>query len=139
MEEKYGLKDYFSDVETKKEHNGYWCSVWEALTIVILGSFCGLKNVNQIHQWASNGRVSEFLLKDFEIEDIPCYYWLTCLLKIIKPKSLNRCFMRWTQSFLPDGMKGFTLSFDGKTIRSTGKMARSCLKKGKDCAISTKW
>jgi predicted transposase YbfD/YdcC len=32
--------------------------------------------------------------------------------------------MNWTQSFLPDGVKGFTLSFDGKTIRSTGKMSR---------------
>jgi len=124
MEIKYELIDYFSDVETTREHNGYFCSVWEALTIVILGSFCGLKNVNQIHQWASNARVSEFLANYFEIISVPCYYWLTCLIKIIKPKSLNQCFMRWTQSFLPDGMKGFTLSFDGKTIRSTGKMAK---------------
>ena len=124
MEINYGFKNHFLDVETTIEHNGYFCSVWEALTIVILGSFCGLKNVNQIHQWASNVRVSEFLANYFEIISIPCYYWLTCLLKIIKPKSLNQCFMRWTQSFLPDGMKGFTLSFDGKTIRSTGKMAK---------------
>ena len=124
MEMKYGLKEYFSDVETKREHNGYWCNVWEALTIVILGSFCGLRSVNQIHQWAVNVRVSEFLAKHFEIKEIPCYYWLICLLKIIKPKSLNQCFMKWTQSFLPNGMKGFTLSFDGKTIRSTGKMAK---------------
>jgi predicted transposase YbfD/YdcC len=124
METNYGLKDYFSDVETTKEHNGYWCSIGEVLTIVILGSFCGLRNPSQIHQWASNARVSEFLAKHFEIEKVPCYYWMLCLLKIIKPKSLNQCFMKWTQSFLPDGMKGFTLSFDGKTIRSTGKMAR---------------
>jgi len=119
-----GLKDYFSDVKATKEHNGYFCSVWEALSIVILGTFCGLKNVNQIHQWATNARVSEFLSKHFEIKVVPCYYWLICLLKMIKPKSLNRCFMRWTQSFIPDGMKELTLSFDGKTIRSTGKMAK---------------
>jgi len=30
--------------------------------------------------------------------------------------------MNWTQTFLPEGTKGLTLSFDGKTIRSTGKM-----------------
>jgi len=119
-----GISEYFTDVKTTKEHNGYFCSVEEALTIVILGSLCGLKNVNQIHQWATNARVSEFLSRRFEIMDIPCYYWLTCLLKIIKPKSLNDCFMKWTQSFLPDGMKGLTLSFDGKTIRSTGKMSK---------------
>jgi len=122
MEIKYGFKEHFSDVETTREHNGYFCSVQEALTIVILGSLCGLRNVKQIHQWASNARVSEFLADHFEIINIPCYYWLMCLLKIIEPKSLNRCFVKWTQSFLPDGTKGFTLSFDGKTIRSTGKM-----------------
>jgi len=62
------------------------------------------------------------LTKHFGIEKIPCYYWLLCLLKMIKPKSLNDCFINWTQSFLPDGVKGLTLSFDGKAIRSTGKM-----------------
>jgi predicted transposase YbfD/YdcC len=124
MDIKNGLRDYFSDVETTKEHNGYWCSVWEALSIVILGSFCGLRDVKYIHQWATSDSVSAFLAEHFEVTRIPCYYWLTCLLKIIKPKSLNRCFMRWTQSFLPDGVKGFTLSFDGKTIRSTGKMGK---------------
>jgi predicted transposase YbfD/YdcC len=30
--------------------------------------------------------------------------------------------MRWAQSLLPAGMKAMTVSFDGKTIRSTGKM-----------------
>ena len=124
MEKRNGLREYFTDAETTKEHNGYFCSVWEALTIVIMGSFCGLKNVSQIHQWASNERVREFLAKRFEITSIPCYYWLTCLLKIIKPKSLNKCFMKWAQSFLPEGMRGLTLSFDGKTIRSTGKMTK---------------
>jgi len=47
---------------------------------------------------------------------------MLCLLKLIKPKSLNRCFIHWVQSFLPDGKEGLTISFDGKTIRSTGKM-----------------
>ena len=124
MEIKYGFNDYFSDVETTKEHNGYFCSVQEALTIVVLGSICGLRNVKQIHQWASNARISEFLANYFEIKNVPCYYWLTCLLKIIKPKSLNKCFIRWAQAFLPGGMKGFTLSLDGKTVRSTGKMTK---------------
>ena len=31
MEIKYGFKDYFSDVETIREHNGYFCSVQESL------------------------------------------------------------------------------------------------------------
>lgn len=96
----------------------------EALTIVILGSICGLRNVNQIHQWATSERVAGFLAKHFCIQNIPCYYWLLCLLKMAKPESLNACFIKWVQSFLPDGVKNLTLSFDGKTIRSTGKMNR---------------
>ena len=118
------ITDYFKDVETEKEYSGYFCSVGEALTIVILGSLCGLRNVNQIHQWASNERIAGFLMEYFEIKDIPCYYWLLCLLKLVKPESLNQCFIKWVQSFLPDKVKDLTLSFDGKTIRSTGKMAK---------------
>jgi predicted transposase YbfD/YdcC len=62
------------------------------------------------------------LSKHFGITAIPCYYWLLCLLKLIKPDSLNRCFIRWAQTFIPKGEAGVTISFDGKTVRSTGKM-----------------
>ena len=48
------LIEFFEELETTKEYDGYFCSVVEAMTIVILGSICGLKNVSQIHQWASN-------------------------------------------------------------------------------------
>jgi predicted transposase YbfD/YdcC len=120
--EKISIWEYFSEVETTSDHNGYFCSVGEALTIVILGSLCGLRNTNQIHQWASSHRVSEFLSKYFLIKVIPCYYWLLCLLKLIKPESLNQCFIKWAQRFMPDKVRELTISFDGKTIRSTGRM-----------------
>ena len=116
------ITEYFADVETTSEHKGYFCSVGEALTIVILGSVCGLRNVSQIHQWADSQRVGDFLREHFDISDVPCYYWLLCLLKLIKPKSLNQCLISWVQSFLPEKREGVTISFDGKTIRSTGKM-----------------
>jgi predicted transposase YbfD/YdcC len=116
------IKDYFCDVETTEEHGGYFYSVGEILTIVILGSLCGLRNVSQIHQWATNDRVRAFLFDHFEISAIPCYYWMLCLLKLIKPTSMNQCFINWVQSFLPDKKESMTISFDGKTIRSTGKM-----------------
>lgn len=124
MERTYGIKEYFTSVETTEEHNGYRFSVWEALTIVILGSFCGLRNPSQIHQCATNSRIKDFLTKQFGIEKIPCYYWLLCLLKLIKPSSLNQCFINWVQSLIPETLEGLTLSFDGKTIRSTGKMEK---------------
>jgi predicted transposase YbfD/YdcC len=120
--EKVKLKEYFTEVETIKEHNGYFYSVGEALTVVILGTLSGLKNVSQINQWSENEKVRCFLARNFGIERIPCYYWMLCLLKLIEPKSLNRCLIKWAQSLMPGGMEAKTISFDGKTICSTGKM-----------------
>lgn len=57
--EKYIITRYFENVETE--------------TIIILGSICGLKNVSQIHQWASSDRVCEFLKEKFGIENVLCY------------------------------------------------------------------
>ena len=55
------ITEYFADAETIKEHNGYFCSVREALTALIPGSLCGLRNASQISQWAANERVKGFL------------------------------------------------------------------------------
>jgi predicted transposase YbfD/YdcC len=118
------IHDYFSEIETVKDHNGYFCSVGEALAVVIIGTLCGLRNVSQINQWSENEKVRNFLARHFGIERIPCYYWMLCLLKLIEPKSLNQCLMKWAQSLLPAGMTAKTISFDGKTIRSTGKMEK---------------
>ena len=116
------MTKHFAEIETTKEHSGYFCSVWEALTVVILGSLCGLRNVSQISQWSQEEHIRVFLAKHFGIERVPCYYWLLCLLKIIEPKSLNKCMASRVQSLLPDGVKGYTIAFDGKSICSTGKM-----------------
>lgn len=124
MENIKKIKDHFSGVETTEEHNGYSYSVGEALSIVILGSFCGLHNPSQVHQWASNERVKVFLSEYFGIRKVPCYYWLLCLLKLINPESLNQCFIKWVQSLSPDTLADFTISFDGKTVCSTGKMEK---------------
>lgn len=117
-----GVTEYFDDVELIKEYDGYYYSVSETITIVILGSICGLKNAKQIHQWAENDRTREFLKENFSIERIPSYYWLLCLLKLIKPDSLNRSFMNWAYSFMPKNAEKLTIALDGKTIRSTVQM-----------------
>ena len=35
MEKIIKITEYFADIETTEEHNGYFCSVGEALTLVI--------------------------------------------------------------------------------------------------------
>lgn len=118
-----GITEYFKEVEITKEYDGYYYSISQAITIVILGSICGLKNISQIHQWAENERVRGFLKEKFEIYRVPCYYWLLCLMKLIKPESLNRCFVNWVYSFMPEKADELTISLDGKTVCSTAKMS----------------
>lgn len=57
---------------------------------------------------------------------MPCYYWLLCLLKLIKPESLNHCFANWVYTFVPENAENLTISLDGKTICST--TGRDCYK-----------
>lgn len=35
------LTDFFEEVETTEGYNGYFCSIAEAISIVVLGSLCG--------------------------------------------------------------------------------------------------
>lgn len=116
------LTDFFEKVETTEEYNGYFCSIAEAISIVVLGSLCGLKNVSQIYQWAESERVREFLKEKFDINHIPCYYWLLVLLKMIKTDILNQCLMKWAGQFMQEDRSGTTISLGGKTIRSTTGM-----------------
>ena len=46
------ITEYFEEVETIKEYDGYYYKISDMVTIVILGSICGLENPQQIHQWA---------------------------------------------------------------------------------------
>ena len=54
------LLEHMEEVESEQEYDGYYYSLGEALTIVVLGNLCGLKNVSQIHQWAESEKHSIF-------------------------------------------------------------------------------
>jgi predicted transposase YbfD/YdcC len=62
------------------------------------------------------------LYEYFGVLKVPCYSWILGLLKIIKPESLNKCFIKWVDSLLPRSLEGLTISFDGKSICQTSKM-----------------
>ena len=132
------LIDSLDELETKREYDGYFCSVKNAVIILILGSLCDLKNIKRIHEWASAAHVQEYLKKEFNIQRVPCYWWLLSLLSLITPESLNKCMMRWVSEIAPRVFEriqkeekekkestmntSLTLSVDGKEIRSTEKM-----------------
>ena len=120
--EKLNMVGHFNAVKTTEEYSGYNHSVGRTLTIAILGTLCGLTDLSKIHQWAKSRHVQTFLEHNFAIFTIPSYSWLCALMSIISPTSLNELFTNWTMTLLPDFLDGLTISFDGKTIRSTGKM-----------------
>ena len=120
--EKLQIVEYFGKVKTTQEYNGYIHSVGRTLTIVILGSLCKLRDLSEIHQWASEERTKEFLIEHFAIATIPTYQWLVRLMGIISPTSLNEVFINWTETLLPKFLNDLTIAFDGKTVCSTGNM-----------------
>lgn len=98
-----GGRDYvselFEEVETVEDHNEYFCSIAEVVSIVVLGSTGGLKNVNQIYKWAECEHVSGFLKEKFGINRIPCCYWLLVLLIMVKTDTLNQYLRKWALSW----------------------------------------
>lgn len=133
------LLEALDELETTVEYDGYFCSIQDAVAIVVLGSLCELKSVMKIHAWANSDSVKVFLKTHFGIEHIPCYGWLLELLALITPESLNKCMMHFVYSLLPDigaqieqekqekaaqKKPAMTIAVDGKTVRSTVKMER---------------
>jgi hypothetical protein len=91
-EKKLRIQEYFEGIELTEEYEPYFCSVEAAITIVIVGTFCGFRNLKQIREWASHEKIKAMLLEEFGVKYVPCYYRLTHLLKIVDPKSMNECF-----------------------------------------------
>ena len=133
------LEDALEVLETEREYDGYFCSIKDAVIIVILGSLCDLQSVKKIHAWATTEHVRTFLAETFGIKRLPCYWWLLNLLVLVTPESLNQCMKQWVACVVPNlaakleqeeeeqskqKKKPLTIAIDGKEIRSTGKMKK---------------
>lgn len=68
------LEDVLEVPETEREYDGYFCSIQDAVIIVILGSLCDLKSVKKIHEGATIEHIRTFLAEIFGIKRIPCYW-----------------------------------------------------------------
>jgi predicted transposase YbfD/YdcC len=121
MEQK--LIEKFSEPELTRKHDGYCHRVSDSLLITLLGNFCGLRDLNDIHDWATSVIARNFLRNHFAIFDVPSYSWFTQLLRLIDSNWLNTCFSELWRDILPDDISEKTLSFDGKTVCSTAAMS----------------
>ena len=68
MDNTIRITEYFTDVETVKEHNGYFFSVGEALTVVILGSLSAARIVEKQADYLLNAKDNQPRLKN-DIEE----------------------------------------------------------------------
>ena len=113
------MPGYFEYVETTRPYDGYWHSVRNVVTIVLLGSLCGLRNLPMIREWAAGERVTEYLQK-MGIPRVPSYSHMMVVLGLIEPVSLGLAMESWIVKVV--SAVGKTIAMDGKTERSTEKM-----------------
>ena len=103
------------------EHQGYYYTLPNIISIVIMGLLCRMKTLRDIHFWATSKAVSAMLKENFGITKIPCYSHFVALVGIIDAKELNKVFMEFFAK-LVGAVSGKTIAIDGKTICSTANM-----------------
>ena len=59
------LEEALAVLETEREYDGYFCTIKDAVIIVIPGSLCDLRSVKKIHEWATSEHVRTFLEETF--------------------------------------------------------------------------
>lgn len=112
---------YLSKVGTTKTYKGYWFKVYDCLVILVCGCLCGFGNLKQIHRYSKNRVTKDMLCKVFHIRKIPSYAQLRNILCLVDSSQLEQAFRAWVQWIVFD-LEGKTVSFDGKTIKTTCNM-----------------
>lgn len=118
------LYDEFKEIETEAGHNGYWYSISDVLVLLVCGMLCGLRSVDDIHDWAKSAPSRKFLEKEFGITRILCRAQFYNILRLVDAEKFKQGFARWMQRALCGSMTGKTVAIDGKTVCSTNKLAR---------------
>ena len=118
------LQEEMKELEKDYSHDGYWYSISGVLTILVCGMLCGLRQVDDIHDWAKAGPTKAFLQKQFGISKSPCRAQFYNILACVDAEKFSQSFSRWMSTVLNGGTTGKTISIDGKTICGTGKLSK---------------
>jgi len=112
-------------LEEGAEHDGYWYSIGDVLTILVCGMLCGLQRIDDIHDWAKAAPPRTFLETQFGITRTPCRAQFYNILRCVDAKKFNHGFARWMSGVLSGSCKGKTIAIDGKTVCSTDKLTHN--------------
>jgi predicted transposase YbfD/YdcC len=116
------LQEKMRNLEDSEIHDGYWYRISDALVIMICGLLCRQQKIDDIHDWAKSAPTSKFLLEQFEIERIFSRAQFYNLLALVDAEKFKLLFTEWMQNILCGGLKGKTVSIDGKTVCGTDKL-----------------
>jgi len=105
-------------------HRGYFYSINDALIMLICGLLCGLREIDEIHQWIMSEPTQKMLHKEFWINRYPSRSQFYNLLKLVDPEKFKHSFIRWIQSVFGQPTANKVVSIDGKTIRGTDKLTK---------------
>jgi len=111
-------------LENEADHDGYWYSVSDVLTILVCGMLCGLRQIDDIHDWAKATPTKAFFEKQFGINKTPCRAQFYNILRCVDADKFNQSFARWMSAVLGGSVKGKTISIDGKTVCGTGRLTK---------------
>jgi len=115
------LRNEMEGMEKESQHEGYWYSISDVLTVLVCGMLCGLQRIDDIHDWAKSAPTRKFLHEQFGMERIFCRAQFYNILKCVDANKFKLSFTRWMRSVLQSIM-GKTVAIDGKTVCGTDKL-----------------
>ena len=118
------LREEMRLLEDEASHDGYWYSISGVLTTLVCGMLCGLRQIDDIHDWAKASPVRAFFQQQVEIAKTPCRAQFYNILRCVDADKFSLSFARWMSTVLNGGAAGKTVSIDGKTVRGTGKLTK---------------
>jgi predicted transposase YbfD/YdcC len=118
------LQKEMQEIEKESTHDGYWYRISDALVIMICGLLCRQQKIDDIHDWAQSVPTRKFLLEQFGIERIFSRAQFYNLLALVNADKFKLAFTKWMQYVLRGGVKGKTVSIDGKTVCGTDKLTK---------------
>jgi predicted transposase YbfD/YdcC len=116
------LQKEMQEIEAQSNHEGYWYSIRDVLTLMICGMLCGLQRIDDIHDWAKSSPTRKFLRKEFGIKRILCRAQFYNILRCVDAEKFKLSFTRWMKKILSGNIAGKTVAIDGKTVCGTEKL-----------------
>lgn len=111
----------FKDLEDPRKIRNQVYTLFDIVTISILGILCGADDWITINLWAT---CNLFWLQEHGIclKGVPSHDTLGRFFRYLSPSAFEKCFVQWTQS-IAGAIKG-VIAVDGKTLRGSSDIAR---------------